>query len=101
MRLEGKVAIVTGAAQGIGAACAAALIGEGARVVLSDVNAAGEATAKKLGERASFVACDVGDSKQVDALVAAAVERHGRLDVMVSNAGITHVADFLELAEAD
>jgi NAD(P)-dependent dehydrogenase (short-subunit alcohol dehydrogenase family) len=102
MRLEGKVAIVTGAAQGIGAACAAALIGEGAIVVLSDVNAAaGAATAKGLGARASFVACDVGDSKQVDALVAAAVKRHGRVDVMVSNAGITHVAEFLELAEAD
>ena len=102
MKLDGRVAIVTGAAQGIGAACAEALLAEGATVVLSDVNAAaGAATAKALGAKASFVPCDVGDAAQVNALVAAAVKQHGRLDIMVSNAGITHVADFLDLAEAD
>jgi NAD(P)-dependent dehydrogenase (short-subunit alcohol dehydrogenase family) len=102
MKIEGRIAIVTGAAQGIGAACAEALLAEGASVVLSDVDAArGAATAARLGAKASFVACDVGDSAQVNALVAAAVARHGRLDVMVSNAGISHVAEFLELAEAD
>ena len=101
MKLRDKIAIVTGAAQGIGAACAAAFVREGAKVVLSDVSPSGAETAKALGPAASFVACDVGDSAQVDALVAAAVAQHGRLDVMVSNAGITHVAEFLELAEAD
>ena len=100
MRLKDKVAIVTGAAQGIGLACAEAFIREGAKVVLSDVSD-GTAAAAKLGPNASFVACDVGDSKQVDALVAASVARHGRLDIMLSNAGISHSADFLELKEAD
>lgn len=100
MRLKDKVAIVTGAAQGIGLACAEAFIREGAKVVLSDVSD-GTPAATKLGPNASFVACDVGDSRQVDALVAAAVARHGRLDIMLSNAGISHSADFLELKEAD
>ncbi len=101
MKLKDRIAIVTGAAQGIGAACAAAFVREGAKVVLSDVSAKGAETAKALGPAASFVACDVGDSAQVNALVAAAVAAHGRLDLMVSNAGISHVAEFLDLAEAD
>ncbi len=100
MRLKDRVAIVTGAAQGIGLACAEAFIREGAKVVLSDVSD-GAAAAAKLGANASFVACDVGDSKQVDALVAATVARHGRLDIMLSNAGISHSSSFLDLKEAD
>lgn len=100
MKLQDKVAIVTGAAQGIGLACAEALLQAGAKVVLSDVTD-GTATARRLGADASFVACDVGDRRQVDALIAATVARHGRLDVMVSNAGISHSANFLDLEEAD
>ncbi|MBL8699973.1 MAG: SDR family oxidoreductase [Alphaproteobacteria bacterium] len=100
MRLKDKVAIVTGAAQGIGHACAEALLREGAKVVLSDVND-GAAAAAKLGAAASFVRCDVGDSAQVNALVEAAVARHGRLDIMVSNAGISLSGDFLTLKEED
>ena len=100
MRLKDKIAIVTGAAQGIGLACAEAFIREGAKVVLSDVSDA-TAAAAKLGANASFVACDVGDAKQVNALIAAAVAHHGRLDIMLSNAGIVHSASFLELKEED
>jgi glucose 1-dehydrogenase len=100
MRLKDKVAIVTGAAGGIGLACAEAFIKEGAKVMLSDVDAAkGEAAAKKLG--AKFTACDVGDAKQVEALVDATVKAFGRLDICVSNAGIIHTAEFLDISEAD
>ncbi|MEE8275773.1 MAG: SDR family oxidoreductase [Alphaproteobacteria bacterium] len=105
MGLDGKSAVVTGAARGIGAACAEALARKGARVVLSDIDAAaGEAEAGRLageGLDARFVACDVGDKTQVDALVATAVDAHGRLDICVANAGIVHAADFLELTEED
>jgi len=101
MQLEGKVAVITGAAQGIGLACAARFIQEGAKVVLADINAEkGEVAAASLGEaggEASFVACDVGDKIQVERLVDGAVARHGGLDVLISNAAILHVADVLEL----
>jgi NAD(P)-dependent dehydrogenase (short-subunit alcohol dehydrogenase family) len=102
MRLKDKVAIVTGAAGGIGLACAQAFIKEGAKVILSDVDAArGGAEAKKLGTNAGFVACDVGDAQQVQMLVDTAVKAFGRIDICVSNAGIIHGAEFLDLAEAD
>ena len=105
MRLENKVAIVTGAAQGIGLACASRFAGEGAKVMLADVNAEkGEEAAASLsasGGDAEFVTCDVGDKAQVDALVAATADRFGGLDVMVSNAAILHTGDILELEEAD
>lgn len=99
-RLEGKVALVTGAARGIGLACAEAFVREGARVVLADVDAkAGAAAAEKLGGR--FVACDVSRKAQVLAAVEAAVQAYGRLDVAVANAGIVHAAEFLDLEEED
>ncbi|MDP6787155.1 MAG: SDR family oxidoreductase [Rhodospirillales bacterium] len=101
MRLEDKVAVVTGAARGIGAAVASAFAAEGARVALADVDAdRGRATAAAL-EGASFVACDVGDTAQARGLVAEAVARHGRLDVCVNNAGIMRPADVLEITEED
>ena len=86
--LQNKIAIVTGAAQGIGKAIAEALSRNGAIVVLSDIQAEkGQSTAAEL-DRAEFVACDVSDAAQVRALVQGVVERHGRLDIMVNNAGI-------------
>jgi len=102
MLLEDKVAIVTGASQGIGRAIAGRYVREGARVVLADIKEEeGKAAAGELGDAARFVACDVGDGGQVEALVQAAVDAFGRIDIMVANAGIVHAAEFLELDEAD
>ncbi|MBX9870757.1 MAG: SDR family oxidoreductase [Burkholderiaceae bacterium] len=98
--LQGRVCIVTGAAQGIGAACARRFAREGAQVILADVaDTPGHALASELGAR--YVHCDVGDKPQVDALVAQALAAHGRIDVLVNNAGIFKAADFLEVSEAD
>jgi len=95
-----RVVIVTGGAQGIGAACARRFAREGGRVVIADVaREPGEALARDIGGH--FIACDVGDKAQVDALVAAVLEEAGRIDVLVNNAGIFKAADFLDISEAD
>jgi len=87
--LEGKVAIVTGGAGGIGRATAAKLTDEGARVVIADIDAdAGERVATELGDAAAFHQADVSDVDQVQALVDVAVARFGGLDIMFNNAGI-------------
>ena len=105
MQLDGKVALVTGGARGIGLACVRELASEGAKVLFCDVNAeGGEAAAdslRKEGLEVAFTTCDVGDKAQVEALVAEAVSRYGRLDIAVANAGIVHAADFLDLTEED
>jgi NAD(P)-dependent dehydrogenase (short-subunit alcohol dehydrogenase family) len=98
--LGGRVCIVTGGSQGIGEACARLFAREGAQVVIADVaDAPGQALAAELG--ALYVHCDVGDKAQVDALVAATLRAHGRIDVLVNNAGIFKAADFLDVSEAD
>ncbi len=98
--LKDRVCIVTGGASGIGQACAERLAREGAHLVLADIDDVnGHALAKALG--AAYVNCDVGDKAQVDALVAHTMARHGRIDVLVNNAGIFKSADFLEVTEAD
>ncbi len=105
MRLKDKVAVITGAAAGIGLACAKRFAKEGARVMLADINAEkGAAAAEeiaKIGGGARFVKCDVGDKAQVDALIGQTVAEFGRLDCAVANAGIVLTCDFLDLAEAD
>lgn len=98
--LAGRVCIVTGSAQGIGEACVRRFARDGAQVVITDVDdLRGQKLAQELG--ALYVHCDVGDKAQVDALVAHTMAAHGRIDVLVNNAGIFKAADFLDITEAD
>ncbi len=90
MELEGKVAIVTGGSSGIGFGTAERLVAEGAKVVIGDVDGErAQAAAEALGPDAGFQRTDVAQPDQVAALVDATVERHGRLDVIFNNAGIS------------
>jgi len=101
MRLKDKVAIVTGAAHGIGLAIARRYVAEGARVIIADIDAAaGEAEARAL-RQARFVATDVGDAGNAENVVAETCRAFGDLDILVNNAGIIHGADFLDLTQAD
>ena len=100
--LAGRTAVVTGGAQGLGLAIAETFIAEGARVILGDLNLeATRAAAAGLGgaEVARAVRCDVTSAADVDALVAAALEAFGGLDVMVNNAGITRDATMRKMTE--
>ena len=101
MKLNQKIAIVTGASQGIGLACAERLVREGARVMLVDVRPEGAATAAALGDAARFFQADVSVKAEVDAMVAATLAAFGRIDILINNAGVTHAADFLDLTEDD
>jgi NAD(P)-dependent dehydrogenase (short-subunit alcohol dehydrogenase family) len=101
MRLEGKKAIVTGAAAGIGQETARRFAAEGAQVVLSDIDGAVvEAAAGEITGGIAIVA-DVTDQEQVDALVASAIAAMGGLDILVNNAGIPMLGTVETLAEAD
>ena len=98
--LAGRVCIVTGGAQGIGEACLRRFAREGAQVVIADIDdLRGAALAAELG--GLYGHCDVGDKAQVDALVAQTLAAHGRIDVLVNNAGIFRAADFLDMSEDD
>ena len=105
MKLKDRVAIVTGAAQGIGAACAQALADEGARVVVSDVNEIGAAAVVRdiaaRGGVASSLRADVSVRADAERLVRHAVDLYDRVDILINNAGIVHAAEFLDLAEED
>lgn len=102
-RLGSKVAIITGAAQGMGAAHARRFVTEGAKVVITDINRdAGEALASELGERAMFHALDVADDASWAAVVAAGKQQFGPVTVLVNNAGILGPGKpCAELDEAD
>ena len=104
MRLKGKTAVVTGAASGIGRACATRFVREGSKVALVDVDSdRGRAVAEGLAKEGevAFFPCDVGFKDQVDATVEGAIKQFGHIDILLSNAGIMRRFDFLDLSEAD
>ncbi|MCY3831703.1 MAG: SDR family NAD(P)-dependent oxidoreductase [Chloroflexi bacterium] len=104
MRLEGKTAIVTGGANGIGAGCVRRLAAEGANVVIADVDdRSGDALAAELSDKAIFVRCNVAERASVKALFDAAVAVFGAVDVLVNNAAFVHkpgvIANFLDYSD--
>jgi NAD(P)-dependent dehydrogenase (short-subunit alcohol dehydrogenase family) len=103
--LDGRVAIVTGASQGIGEACVRRLLHDGASVALWDVDdVRGEALRAELataGNKVLFQRCDVSKKVDVDAALAATLKVFGRVDALVNNAGIFRAAEFLDITEAD
>ncbi|MGO8854395.1 MAG: 3-hydroxybutyrate dehydrogenase [Steroidobacteraceae bacterium] len=105
MRLKDKVAIVTGAASGIGKEIARTFVREGARVIIADLNAAAAAAAAAeldaSGKRCRSIAMDVSDESQVETGIDSIVAAWGRIDILVSNAGIQVVAPLEELSYAD
>lgn len=105
MRLKDKVAVVTGAARGIGYACAQRFAEDGAKVVLSDVNEAGleDAVARltAAGYDVAAFRADVSLPEEIQKLVDFATERFGSIDIMLNNAGIALTQDFLTITEAD
>jgi NAD(P)-dependent dehydrogenase (short-subunit alcohol dehydrogenase family) len=98
-RLNDQVAIVTGAAQGLGLGIATRLAAEGARVVLADISDAVHTAASGIGPEVTAHVCDVADSAAVDRLVAGAVAQHGRLDIMVANAGVGGGGSIVEMTD--
>lgn len=105
MRLENKVAIVTGGAQGMGRAIALRLAQEGARVVIADLGLeAAQRTANEIaasGGQAVGVVADVRDQAQVRSMIDTAVAQYGGLDILVNNAGVGRILPFLETTEQD
>jgi len=104
MRLQGKVAIITGAARGIGRETALLFAAEGAKVVICDLLEEGEKVAEEIrsrGGEAIFHKLDVTDRQAVKRMVDTVVERYGRIDILINNAGITRDAQFLKMTEED
>jgi len=90
-RLKDKVAIITGAASGFGAETARMYVAEGAKVAIGDINEEGaKAVAASLGDAAIALKCDVSNRADIDRLVKATLERFGRIDIVMNNAGYTH-----------
>jgi galactitol 2-dehydrogenase len=100
-RLEGKSALITGAARGIGAAFAAAYVREGATVAIADIDMMrAEATAKAIGPSAYAVKLDVTDQASIDAAIAAVEKRAGGLDILVNNAALFDMGPIVEITRA-
>jgi 3-oxoacyl-[acyl-carrier protein] reductase len=99
--LDGRAAVITGAAQGIGLAIARRFVAEGASVVIGDLTAALSGPMEDLGGRATYRPCDVTDEGQVAALVQTCVDEYGALDVMVNNAGFTRDATMRKMSLED
>lgn len=105
MKLNGKIAIITGATKGIGEATAYEFVKEGAKVALAgrSTELGEQVTAKcrELGGDAIFVTCDVSKKKDIDNLVARTVKTFGTIDIVVNNAGVNHSANFFDTTEED
>jgi 3alpha(or 20beta)-hydroxysteroid dehydrogenase len=100
-QLDGKVAIVTGAASGIGAATARLFVDQGARVMLTDIQDSGAGIAAGLGAAASFLKHDIADEQNWAEVVASALSQFGRLDILVNNAANRDVKPMLETTAAE
>jgi NAD(P)-dependent dehydrogenase (short-subunit alcohol dehydrogenase family) len=102
VKLEGKVAVVTGGAQGIGAAMARALADEGATLVIADVAAdKAEALARELGGKSFGVKLDVRDRSSIADMMGSVVERLGGIDILINNAAVFNMAPLAEITEED
>lgn len=102
MKLADRIAIITGAAKGIGHACAERLLAEGAHVVITDIDdVQGSDAAKALGGKVRYIHCDVGDSADVHRVISDVVTTYGAIDILINNAGIAAPGDILEISEAD
>ena len=100
-RLATKVAVVTGAASGIGLGIAQLFIKEGAKVVFSDINTSGKAAADTAGKNAIFIECEISSAESVKNLVAKTVQAFGRIDILINNAGIVHQKPISETSDED
>lgn len=101
-RLDGKTALITGAARGIGKAFAEAYVREGARVGVADINVEAAAeTADEIGDAAFAVAMDVSDQSSIESAVSETLERFGQIDILVNNAALFTAAPILEIERAD
>jgi D-sorbitol dehydrogenase (acceptor) len=101
-RLDGKTALITGAARGIGRAFAERYVSEGARVAIADIDIArARQTASEIGDSAIAVQMDVTDQSSIDAAVAATVDQLGRIEILINNAAIFTAAPITEITRAD
>lgn len=102
MRLDGKTALITGSARGIGLAFAKAYVAEGANVVIADINeAAAQAAAAQIGDKALAVAMNVTDQASINAGIAKAADHFGQIDILINNAAIFTAAPIVEITETD
>jgi NAD(P)-dependent dehydrogenase (short-subunit alcohol dehydrogenase family) len=100
LKLKNRVALVTGGARGIGFAIAERFVAEGATIIIADVlDAEGKASAKKLG--ATYMTCDVSKSADTNRVIATTIAQFGAIDILVNNAAISVVKDFLDVTEDD
>jgi glucose 1-dehydrogenase len=100
LKLKNRIALITGAARGIGFAIAERFVAEGATVIIADVlDKEGRDAAKKLN--ATYVSCDISKSADINRLIADIIAEHGAIDILVNNAAISIVKDFLDVTEAD
>lgn len=100
-RLDGKSALITGAARGIGRGFAESFIAEGATVAIADINfAAAEQTAGELGDAAYAVQLDVSDQESIDSAIASVVAQAGKLDILINNAALFDAAETVDITRA-